>query len=84
MFKRSAFIFYEICDSDFHYGCYNIKPKIDDEIKDYLSAVDCWLFHKSKLCSLIRNIKEKKVYEYSVRQAEKSRKVDLFYELRKC
>ena len=52
-FKRSCIINYEITDEDFFYGSYNIKSEIDEEIKDYLSAIDCWLSQKSRLFSLI-------------------------------
>ena len=56
-FKRSAIITYEISDDEFYYASYNIKSEFDEEIKDYLSAINCWLSHKSRLLSLIKNIK---------------------------
>jgi hypothetical protein len=83
LFKRSAMIFYEISDTDFRYCSYNIKPEVDEEIREYLSSVDCWLYQKCKLLSLIKNIKEKGLYEWTLKKEEKEKKVDPFYTLRK-
>ncbi len=62
-FKRSAFIFYEITPVNFIYSSYNIRSELDDDIRDYLSAMDCWLTQKGKIFSLIKNIKENNTYE---------------------
>ena len=65
----------------FTYGSYNLCPTVDHEVKEWLSAIDCWLHHKGKLLRFIKNVKEISSYELNLKH-DHERKADSFYELR--
>lgn len=80
-FKRSLLVWFELVPDGFRYGSYNSKPEIDLQVKEYLAAVDCWLYQKTKLLKLIKDIKENGQYDTPF-PTKPERKNTPIYELR--
>jgi hypothetical protein len=50
-------------------------------VKEWLTAIDCWLNQKSKLLRFIKNVKENSSYEINLKPTPE-RKTHSFYDLR--